>query len=63
VTLDKATLKPLRLSMPFYFKTHGIEYCTGFHVADDTALFVYSTWDANPAAMKVPLTQFEFLTL
>jgi hypothetical protein len=49
--------------MPFYFKTHGIEYCTGFHVADDTTLFVYSTWDANPAAMKVPVSQFEFLTL
>ena len=63
VALDKATLKPIRLSMPFYFKTHGIEYCTGFHVADDTATFVYSTWDANPASMKVPVSQFEFLTL
>ena len=63
VVLDGATLKPIRLSMPFYFKTHGIEYALGFHVDNDTASFAYSTFDSNPRMTSVPLGQFEFLAL
>jgi len=63
VVLDGATLKPIRLSMPFYFKTHGIEYCLGFHLDNDTAQFAYSTFDSNPRLTSVPLSQFEFLAL
>jgi glycosyltransferase involved in cell wall biosynthesis len=63
VLLDKTTLKPLKLSMPFYFKNQGIEYCTGMHVDDSGAQFVYSSFDANPCLAKVPLHVFEFLTL
>jgi len=63
VVLDGSTLRPLRLSMPFYFKTHGIEYCLGFHVDQDQAQFLYSTFDASPRSTTVPLSQFEFLTL
>ena len=63
VVLDGSTLKPVRLSMPFYFKTHGIEYCLGFHVDQEQAQFVYSTFDASPRSTTVPLSQFEFLAL
>jgi hypothetical protein len=63
VVLDGTTLRPLRLSMPFYFKTHGIEYCLGFHVDQDQAQFLYSTFDASPRSTTVPLSQFEFLAL
>jgi tetratricopeptide (TPR) repeat protein len=63
VVLDGTTLRPIRLSMPFYFKTHGIEYCLGFHVEGDKAQFVYSTFDASPRSVTTPLGQFEFLTL
>jgi hypothetical protein len=49
--------------MPFYFKTHGIEYCLGFHVEEDRAQFIYSTFDASPRSATTPLGQFEFLTL
>ena len=63
VVLDGSTLKPIRLSMPFYFKTHGIEYALGFHVESDQAQFVYSTFDATPRSVTVPVNQFEFLTL
>jgi hypothetical protein len=49
--------------MPFYFKTHGIEYALGFHVDADQAQFVYSTFDACPRSVTVPVSQFEFLTL
>jgi len=63
VVLDGSTLKPIRLSMPFYFKTHGIEYALGFHVENDTAQFAYSTFDSTPRLTSVPLSQFEFLAL
>lgn len=63
VLLDKATLKPLKLSMPFYFKNQGIEYCTGMYVDESGAQFIYSSFDANPCVAKVPLQAFEFLTL
>jgi len=63
VVLDGSTLKPTKLSMPFYFKTHGIEYCLGFHLENDTASFAYSTFDASPKMTSVPLSQFEFLVL
>jgi hypothetical protein len=63
VVLDGSTLRPIRLSMPFYFKTHGIEYCLGFHVEEDRAQFIYSTFDACPRSVTTPLGQFEFLTL
>jgi tetratricopeptide (TPR) repeat protein len=63
VVLDGATLKPIRLSMPFYFKTHGIEYALGFYVEGDQAQFIYSTFDASPRSVTVPVSQFEFLIL
>jgi glycosyltransferase involved in cell wall biosynthesis len=63
MVLDGATLKPVRMSMPFYFKTHGIEYCLGFHVEQDTAQFAYSTFDSTPRMTTVPLSQFEFLSI
>jgi tetratricopeptide (TPR) repeat protein len=63
MVLDGATLKPVRMSMPFYFKTHGIEYCLGFNVDNDNAFFAYSTFDSNPRTTTVPLSQFEFLNL
>jgi len=63
VTLDPTTLKPLSISLPFYFKTHGIEYCLGMDIENDTVTFYYSTFDANPRTISVPYQKIEFLTL
>ena len=65
VALDAVTLAPTRISHPFYFETHGIEYCIGFAVEPATTnlLFVYSTFDADPKLVRLPLSTFEFLTI
>jgi hypothetical protein len=63
VTLDPTTLKPLSISMPFYFKTHGIEYCLGIDIENDDITFYYSTFDSSPRTMKVPYNKIEFLNL
>jgi hypothetical protein len=63
ITLDPTTLKPLSISLPFYFKTHGIEYCLGLDIVNDTVTFYYSTFDANPRTITVPYNKIEFLNL
>jgi hypothetical protein len=63
VTLDPTTLKPLSISLPFYFKTHGIEYCLGMDIQNDIVTFYYSTFDANPRMISVPYQKIEFLNL
>jgi len=61
VRLDPDTLKPLSISLPFYFKTHGIEYCLGMDIEKDIITFYYSTFDAHPRTMTIPYYKFEFL--
>jgi len=61
VILSKDTLKPELISTPFYFQTHGIEYCLGLDIQDNQATFYYSTWDADPRSLSVPLSAFEFI--
>jgi tetratricopeptide (TPR) repeat protein len=64
VALDKVTLRPTRISLPFYFETHGIEYCIGFTTEPDKKLlFVYSTFDAEPRKFTAPMEMFTFLRL
>jgi glycosyltransferase involved in cell wall biosynthesis len=63
ITLDPTTLKPQSISLPFYFKTHGIEYCLGLDIVNDTVTFYYSTFDANPRTITVPYNKIEFLNL
>jgi tetratricopeptide (TPR) repeat protein len=64
VALDKTTLKPTRISLPFYFETHGIEYCIGLAMQpDNKPLFVYSTFDAEPRQFVAPMTMFTFLPI
>jgi len=47
VVLDKATLKPIKASRPFWFKHRGIEYCLGVCAAGGgkTLQCFVSVWD------------------
>jgi len=61
VVLDKETLKPETLSVPFYFETNGIEYCLGIDIQGDTLLLAFSSFDANPKLLTTSLKAIEFL--
>jgi hypothetical protein len=64
VTLDKTTLRPTRISLPFYFETLGIEYCIGVTTRPyNKLLFVYSTFDAEPRRFEAPMELFSFIDL
>jgi hypothetical protein len=63
VVLDKETLKPETLSVPFYFGTQGIEYSLGFDIQGDTLTIAFSSFDANPKLLTTSLKAIEFLPI
>lgn len=61
VVLDGKTYKPKRISLPFVFRSNGIEYCLGVHYDDGIFEFIFSSWDDNPCIMSVPTDYFEWI--
>lgn len=61
--LDKETLKPIRISMPFYFREIGVEYCMFMDVRldDNRVHFITSLWDKDPAEIVVDINSFIFI--
>ena len=48
-------LKPIRMSIPFCFKSPSIEYCLGFERINSDFIFTCSYMDADPGILKVPI--------
>jgi glycosyltransferase involved in cell wall biosynthesis len=48
VQLDEKTLKVKKYSLPFYFKSLGIEYCLGLDIQADSGRAFVSSNDADP---------------
>ena len=63
VLLNKDTYRPEQVTLPFCFQTHGIEYCLSSSIEGDTIVFLYSSLDANPRSMRVPLSELERIPL
>lgn len=63
VVLDDEDYKPLRISLPFVFKTQGIEYCLGWKPEGDSLTFAFSSWDDNPCLLTAPISQLQWVTL
>ena len=65
VVLNMDTYKPERISVPFCFQRVGIEYCLSFQCnsEDNTATFYFSSFDADPKEMVVPLATIEFVNV
>ena len=53
VVLDKTTLKPKKMSVPFCFTDAIIEYCLGFLVVGGDFVFAYSVRDADPQICRL----------
>lgn len=65
VKLDATSLKPLEISHAFAFEEVGIEYCLSINIdpATEEAEFYYSHFDANPKYMRIPLSEFHFMSV
>ena len=61
VAMDAKTYVPVRLSLPFAFRSIGIEYCLSMTLQPEGKLkFIVSSWDDNPCIVLAPLKQFEW---
>ena len=66
VALDGKDYTPRRISLPFIFKAHGIEYCLGARPITSPPNhieFAFSSWDDNPCLTLAPISHFEWIQL
>jgi glycosyltransferase involved in cell wall biosynthesis len=63
VILDGETYAPKSLSLPFCFKSVGIEYCLGARATPEGIEFVFSSWDDNPCLTTIPVESFTWFQL
>lgn len=62
VSLDTKTYKPVAISLPFAFRSIGIEYCLSMTVQSDMTLrFIVSSWDDSPCVTSLPLSKVEWI--
>lgn len=62
VSLDGKTYEPIRISLPFAFRSIGIEYCLSMTLQPEGKLkFIVSSWDDDPCNVLAPLKQFEWI--
>jgi hypothetical protein len=64
VELDPVTYKPLRVSLPFVFRSISIEYCISLRlIGDDTAECLTTHMDSNPSKVKIDLKNVEWMDI
>jgi glycosyltransferase involved in cell wall biosynthesis len=62
VEMDAVTYKPLRVSLPFVFKSVGIEYCISMRFINDGMIECYSTFtDSTPSKVKIDVKDIEWI--
>lgn len=61
VVLDPKTYTPKRISLPFVFRNHGIEYCLSMTQEKNDIDFIFSSWDDNPTIARVQSSIFEWI--
>lgn len=64
LALDERTYKPLRYSVPFFFRKEDVEFCLSFAISmAGNATFFFSQRDARPARITCPLADIPMLEL
>ena len=63
VILDPVTYKPLRMSLPFVFRTQSIEYCIGFKKENEKITYIASFMDDNPCIVESTTDALEWLDI
>ena len=62
VAMDAKTYVPVRLSLPFAFRSIGIEYCLSMTLQPEGKLkFMMSSWDDDPCVILAPIKEFEWV--
>lgn len=54
---------PVRVSLPFVFKSAGVEYCISTRFVDSAMECYVSFDDTNPSRMTIPMSEFEWVSV
>jgi hypothetical protein len=63
VELEKETYKVLKVSLPFFFKDKGIEFCITVEYKPETFECYVSSFDANPSKVIVKISDLEWINV
>jgi len=58
-----STHTPLRVTLPFVFRSPSVEYCVSTHMNDTTITCYVSFMDANPARVDIPIYELEWMNV
>jgi hypothetical protein len=61
VVLEKETYKPIKYTVPFYFKNYKIEYCVGLLIENDEAIIMFSQNDKDASMINVKINKLDNL--
>jgi tetratricopeptide (TPR) repeat protein len=59
----ESSYKPVRISLPFVFKSTSVEYCISFRSVGKGLEFYVSFMDSNPCKVTVDWSDFEWITM
>jgi len=64
VELELKTYIPKRMTLPFVFKTIGVEYCLSFDFKDETTIRCFTSFmDSNPAIVEFKTEALEWVSI
>lgn len=63
VILNAETYVPHTISLPFRFRTSGIEYCLGARPVPNGIECAVSSWDDSPCIVTLPISDMKWLQL
>lgn len=64
LALDEKTYRPLRYSVPFFFRTDGVEFCMSIAISMAGHItFFFSQRDAQPARITCPMQDIPMIDL
>jgi hypothetical protein len=61
VSLDAKTYAPKQMTLPFMFRSEGIEYCLSMTQVKNELEFVFSSWDDNPMSTRAAISDLEWI--
>jgi hypothetical protein len=59
----ESSYKPVRMTVPFVFRSPSVEYCISFRHLNLALEFYVSFMDSNPAKVLIPWQEFEWLSI
>jgi len=63
VELEQNTYKPLRVTLPFIFKQHSVEYCVSFRMVGQIIECYASYMDGDPFKIRFPINNLEWMNI